>query len=144
MSSKNCTDTAEFLEQINDWFDIFNSKYSNKCKPSEIPYGCNLEKQNELLYNISNIMREIKVQRHKSVSNTSLEQLLPYLQEIYCNDFKITYILTNRLNQDCLENLFSFLRGMGATNDQPSALNLRYRLRCCTYSEDANLRKPRK
>ena len=37
--------------------------------------------------------------------------------------------MTNRLTQDCLENLFSFIRAMGAANDQPSALNLQYRLR---------------
>lgn len=64
------------------------------------------------------------------LNNTSLQQLLLYLQEKYrTDDFKMTYILTNRLTQYCLENLFFFLRAMGAANDQPSALNLRYRLR---------------
>lgn len=44
-------------------------------------------------------------------------------------NFEMSYITTNRLNQDVLENLFSYLRAMGAANDRPTALNIRYRLR---------------
>jgi len=39
------------------------------------------------------------------------------------------YVLTNRLTQDCLENLFSYLMAMEAANNQPSAFNLKYGLR---------------
>lgn len=71
---------------------------------------------------MTNFMHEMRVCGHKYLlpfqkgvilNNISLQQLLPYLQEKYrTNDFNLTYILTNRLTQDCLENLFSFLRAM--------------------------------
>ncbi|CAL1683874.1 unnamed protein product [Lasius platythorax] len=92
-----------------------------------------------ILNEMTNFMNKMRVKGHKNLLpfqkgvllvNTSLQQLLPYLQETYTTDnFYVTYVMTNRLTQDCLKNLFSYLRAMGAANDQPSALNLRYRLR---------------
>ena len=37
--------------------------------------------------------------------------------------------MTCRVNQDCLENTFSQLRGMGGQNQCPDAVEARYRLR---------------
>lgn len=132
-------ETAETFQLVNNWFDAFNSKSIHERDPKKKPYGLNLDYQNDLLNTMTNFMYEMRVGGHKNLlpfqkgvilNNTSLQQLLPYLQQKYrTNDFKLTYILTNRLTQDCLENLFSFLRAMGAANNQPSALNLRYRLR---------------
>lgn len=50
------------------------------------------------------------------------------------NDLKsfntdVSYIMTNRLNQDVLENLFGYIRAMGAAHDNPAAIDIRYRLR---------------
>lgn len=124
---------------MNNWFDAFNSKSIHERDPKKKPYGLNLDYQNDLLNTMTNFMYKMRVGGHKNLlpfqkgvilNNTSLQQLLPYLQQKYrTNDFKLTYILTNRLTQDWLENLFSFLRAIGAANNQPSALNLRYRLR---------------
>lgn len=41
----------------------------------------------------------------------------------------LTYILTRRLNQDILENLFSYLRAMGHSFDHPGPLEFIYRLK---------------
>ena len=41
----------------------------------------------------------------------------------------VKYILTSRVNQDCLENTFSQLRGMGGQNQCPDAVEVRHRLR---------------
>lgn len=41
----------------------------------------------------------------------------------------LTYLLTSKVNQDVLENLFSQLRTRGGLNDHPSPLNALYRLR---------------
>jgi len=63
------------------------------------------------------------------VTNASLKQLLPYLKEKYSTEmFQPQYILTRRLCQDILENLFSFLRSMG-THTHPSPVNLKNRLK---------------
>lgn len=42
---------------------------------------------------------------------------------------KIQFLMTCRLNQDGLENMFSYLRGMGGYNDHPNAIDLQNRLR---------------
>jgi len=39
------------------------------------------------------------------------------------------YLLTSKINQDALENLFSQLRSRGGLNDHPSPLNALFRLR---------------
>ena len=42
------------------------------------------------------------------------------------------YLLTNRLNQDCLENFFSIMRSRGGHSDNPNTVELRaaYRSVC--------------
>ena len=42
---------------------------------------------------------------------------------------ELDYLITSRLNQDCLENLFSQLRGMCGQNQHPDAVEARARLR---------------
>jgi len=58
------------------------------------------------------------------MSNNSLRNLFADMKEMY----NIKYIIIRRLNQDVLENCFSFLREMGAANTHPTPLNFRYRL----------------
>lgn len=139
LTQDNYDVTSEFMESVDAWFDVFNSKVSRGYGPGKEPYGLNLKRQNEILNNMTNTMLTMKVGNHKSLlpfqkgvilNNNSLQQCLPYLQQNFnTSTFKICFIVTNRLTQDCLENLFSYIRSMGATNDQPSALNFRYRLK---------------
>ena len=116
-----------------------NSKYRVEFDSNKKPYGLNLEHQRSILEKMTNFVKDMRIKGHKKLlsfqksillKNISLQQLLLYLQEKYTSDqCHPTYLCTNRLNQDCLENLFSCLRAMGAANDQPSALNLKLRLR---------------
>lgn len=63
------------------------------------------------------------------LNNKSLKQLLPYLQEKYTDaHFQLHYLITRKLCQD-VENFFSYIRGMGATNDHPSPVDFRNRLK---------------
>ena len=41
------------------------------------------------------------------------------------------YLLTSRLNQDCLENFFSIIRGKGGHRIHPNALQFRSAFRAC-------------
>jgi hypothetical protein len=59
------------------------------------------------------------------ISCTSIQALYTKLVEKY----NISYILTHRLNQDSLENLFSQLRTRGGLHDHPSPLDAIYRVR---------------
>ena len=130
---------SEVIELMNDWFDIFNSKLKFGYTSGQEPYGKKLSDQNKILDEVTSLIKKMKIGNHNKLipfqrgiimNNKSLKLLLPYLQKTIASEpFKIQYLLTNRLNQDCLENLFSYLRAMGLTNDHPTALNLRYLLK---------------
>lgn len=83
---------------------------------------------------MSRFIGSIRVGTHKELisfqkgillTNKSLSEMFDYLKEKY----NLEYILTSRLNQDVLENFFAYIRGMGGSNDHPSPLDFRYRLR---------------
>lgn len=136
----NWSETADFLKLFNDWFDIFNSVCKFGTHPGLNAFGVNLTQQNAILSDVTSIVQNMRVAGKKSLlpfqngillSNASLRNLYEDLR-IRCNSSdkeSMSYILTNRLNQDVLENLFSYLRAMGAAHDKPSALDIRYRLR---------------
>lgn len=43
--------------------------------------------------------------------------------------YKVEYLLTSRLNQDCLENLFTQIRGLGHYYEHPLPTEFKYWLR---------------
>nr|CAH7759843.1 unnamed protein product [Callosobruchus chinensis] len=128
-------EAAVIVQLFNDWFDLLNSrsKIVANC-PTRNAYGTNLDEQTVLLDKMSDLVNSMRVGNHKGIipfqkgillTSRSLKALLPYLQEKY----NVEYILTSRLNQDVLENFFSYIRGMGGANDHPSPLDFKYRLR---------------
>lgn len=138
-SYENFEECADLFHTVNNWFDVMNSKKKYDSNDLKCAYGIHLDQQNEALDKMSNLMKNLRVGSHKTMlpfqkgvilSINSLKQLLPYLKEKYRTErFPITYVFTNRINQDVLENFFSFIRGMGSAHSKPSALQFRYRLR---------------
>lgn len=125
---------SEVVGLFNDWFDLFNSRSKFGGCPEKNAFGIDLEKQYDILRNVSTLIEKIRVGKHKSLvpfqkgillSNRSLSELYQYLHTKY----KIEYILTARLNQDVLENFFSYIRGMGGPNDHPHPLDFKHRLK---------------
>lgn len=51
----------------------------------------------------------------------------------------LSYLLTSKINQDALENLFSQIRTKGGFNDHPSPLNEIYRLRMIILSKNPGI-----
>lgn len=128
--------TATFLKMFNDWFDIFNSvcKYGNH--PGRNGYGVDLVQQNNILANVTSTIKHMKVGDRQSmlpfqkgilICNSSLQNLYHDLKKRFNSE--MSYIITSRLNQDVVENLFAYIRSMGAANDRPTALDIRYRFR---------------
>lgn len=130
--------TADFLKQINDYFDIMNVyKCDHDSRPTKRAYGFRdaLERQNEVLVDVHNtIMNTRRIgwtallpcQKGVLQNIRGLMGLLDYLR----SSSDLTYIITRRLNQDELERLFGYLRSKGGgLNDHPSALQFKYRLR---------------
>ncbi|KAK7446246.1 hypothetical protein BaRGS_00040288 [Batillaria attramentaria] len=58
----------------------------------------------------------------------AIRTLLALFQELQSEN-GVAFLLTNRLNQDCLENLFSCIRGKGGHLDNPNAAQFRLFLR---------------
>ena len=99
-------------------------------------YGLDKEKQDQILNEMDELMFDMRVHSSKHdrkclmpfqkgilLTNKSLRNLFLDVNEM----FDVKYITTRVLNQDVLENCFSYLRGMGAANTHPTPLDLRYR-----------------
>ena len=54
----------------------------------------------------------------------ALELLFKYVEK-----YDMTYVITNRLNQDVLEHFFGAMRSKGGLNDHLSPQDFKYRLR---------------
>jgi hypothetical protein len=67
----------------------------------------------------------IPFQKRILLSNNSSIELYQYVH----SEYNLEYILTCILNQDILENFFSNIRGMGATNNHPTPMDVKYKLR---------------
>ncbi len=120
---------------MNDVFDIFNSRVrSDSTKPYSCGYGVAIDKQLERLHTFHEEIQSCRFGSRRS--------LLPFqhgfainivslkgLHRDISSKTKAKYILTPRLNQDCLESFFSKLRGIGHYYDHPVASEVRNRMR---------------
>ena len=61
------------------------------------------------------------------------------LSEMVKITFSVDYIMTRRLNQDCLEHFFGCIRQMGSLNDHPDAVNFKHRFKKYLLGRDASL-----
>ena len=43
--------------------------------------------------------------------------------------YNIKFIMTTKLNQDCLDNFFACIRQMSGFSDHPDAINFKFRLK---------------
>jgi len=138
LHSDNWEHTADVLKLFNDWFDIFNSsmKYGHHGSHA---YGINLEEQDKTIIKMNTFIEEMRVGRKKTllqfqkgilVCNKSLQEMFTYIKNKYSSEeFEIKYILTRRLNQDIIENFFSYIRSMGAEHNHPTPVEIRNRLK---------------
>lgn len=135
--------TADFVQLVNNWFDVHNSSLSSFAYPGKVsndfllylttlikyfakePFGLVPEQQKEILSRMNAIMSSPIIPTKKSlehfqkgilISNNALLMLSEYVKK----KFQMSYICTNRLNQDILENFFGAIRSKGGLNDHPS------------------------
>lgn len=132
--TKLLNDTANCIELVNNWFDLSNVSHPNNHRtPYTAPYGLFLDDQNSLLDKMYNTFLSMKCngkfglqifQKALLMHINGMKLLLKIVQ-----GHGLKYILSSKVNQDALENLFSQLRTRGGLNDHPSPLNALYRLR---------------
>lgn len=103
--------TGEFFQLVNNWFDIMNS-YAPSCSiPTKKPYGNRLEEQKETLMNMMSTVGKMLCvgKRGLQVFQKGIIMSIKSLMGLFSamvQEYDIKYILTHRLNQDCLENFF--------------------------------------
>lgn len=122
LRSETALNTAEFLMNVNNIFDILNSKYETASNP----YKRALSKDNLLGIEVLQKAREqIKSWRvDTSTTDRRIHSIPPCFTGLQVtinaviqlwgdlSQLGSKYLLTSRLNQDCLENCFSEIRGM--------------------------------
>ena len=124
---KSCLPTAWFLDLVNNWFDVCNSR----CFKSAL-FDNSAEKVN-LLHSVIDIFTRFEVRGRRSGWKPiqtgvliSTKSILELHESLVCRgNFK--YMLTSRFTQDSLENLFSQVRGFG--DSHPAPVHLRYNIR---------------
>jgi hypothetical protein len=128
---KKAMPTAEFISIIDDLFDCCNSSTVNNVKPlkraltDQSNHLVFINKTIKLLTEIvvlagkKDVTKRVKCLKGFVITLNVIKQLWPILRDEY--DFK--YLLTRRLNQDPLENLFSIIRQKGGHCSHPTPLH---------------------
>lgn len=146
LRSSNWKETADLIKLVDEWFDVMNSSHKFGEKRSLDAFGVNLSHQTNILLKMIEVMSSMRVkdplrkgllmfQKGAILSSYSLIGLYNMLQESY----KVQYILTRKLNQDCLEHLFGCIRQMQGSYDHPNAITMKFRLKKLLLGKDVAL-----
>ena len=133
-------DLAFFVNTVNDWFDVMDSRGFHKYNQNKCGLGVNYEKQEKSLRNMLEVTQSMVVGPTKTMKNCR-KAMVPFQTGIICSinatfalwdelraeGFK--WLLTHKLNQDCLENFFSAVRALGGGDTNPNSVQFCNRLR---------------
>lgn len=134
LQSNTSSNTADFIEFINHLFDCLNSRslYSQNpflCALTDSGTVHNFLKESSQYFTNLQKLRKGKLSQppcFKGFTQT-INGVLQFFKEDKSND--IVFLMTNRLNQDILENLFSIFRQNGGYNKNPTARTIRTSIR---------------
>ena len=122
--------TANFLKRFDSLFNCFNIKKPKSKKPYNHAMTVN-SNHHDFLKECEVWLSSVKSRSKRSLPclqgwQIAIKSLNLLFQELAASGVK--YLLTSRLNQDCLENLFSIIRGKGGNRDNPSVNEFRVAL----------------
>ncbi|KFM75205.1 Transposable element P transposase, partial [Stegodyphus mimosarum] len=126
-------DTANFFELVNNSFDILNARKPVTDTVLACAYGIHEVIQERTLKKFYELCDNMRVGKTKHLLPfqkgfmMSIRSLLGLFSDM--KQFGVKYLLTSKLNQDCLENLFSRIRGLGHFYDHPLPVDVKYRMR---------------
>lgn len=142
LKSNTASDTADFIDFMDKLFDCLNSRNLF----SKNPYNCALTDfgvVKSFLLNAANYFNDIFKVSYKGKETRppcfngftqTINGVLCFFDEELKNN-GITFLITNRLNQDVLENLFSIFRQKGGYNKNPTVRIIRTSFRStCVFS----------
>ena len=131
-------DLAYFISSINDWYDVMDSRVPfHHYNQNKGGLGTNWEQQEESLKKMLHLAENMvmgpfdTVRREKMpfqkgiiVSINAVLALWAEMKEEGCK-----FLMTHRLNQDCLENFFSAVRSLGGSDTNPNSVQFCTRVR---------------
>ena len=120
--------TAHFLEMFDKLFNTFNSSKlhdSHKLRRAISPTSDHVSFLKDTLKWLVNVTPVGKASTLPCLKGWKLyiNSLLGLWEDVHIS-YRLQFLLTNRLNQDCLENYFSLVRGRGGHLDNPMLFNL--------------------
>lgn len=124
LTSKNWDATAKFISLVDQWFDVMNSHMYGD-KQERCAFGMYYDLQAGILHRMVNLMSTMKVNRSASKSKSLYSfqkgiilscQSLIGLFEMLKHSHQFDFIMTRKVNQDCLEHFFWLYK----TNERPS------------------------
>jgi len=142
LKTKTALDTANFIENVNDMFDSANSKNLYDANPNRRPLS---KRNSQVLQNLKNFCilfdKAVKINLKNNKVTTppcfiGLKWTLTAIIGLYESEKIIMnqhisnkeyFLMTNKLTQDPLENMFSIMRQKNGYNKNPTARTFR----CC-------------
>ena len=123
--------TADFVKKVNDAFDVLNVRSYGKKAAS--PISANSMQHLKVLSDMKAYSESwyvnVKGKKYRPPCFDGLIQDSNVITAIYDGLVKkgpLKFLLTGRLNQDCLENIFSQIRSEGGQRFNPSAREFRF------------------
>ena len=134
---------AYAVQLVNDWFDVMNSRcldFRNKLK---VPLGRNIDEQMDVLNRMKDFLGKLQLIKKTNVHFikgiiASINSTQALYEELVTNG-PFDFLLTTRLNQDCLENLFSRIRALGGPKDHPGPVEVLKRIKTILISNQADI-----
>lgn len=123
--------TAEFIDRMDKLFDLLNSSNTTAAKKFNMAFK-ERKFQINFLHDCLDIFSKIEVinKNDKIITNKiksikclkiSIDSILSLWHKLH-NTANLKFLLTRRLNQDCLENFFGSIRQQNGTSSNPTAL----------------------
>ena len=123
-SGCTATETAQFVERMDMLFNCFKSvsvSSNARMRHSFSQNSGHIEFLRECLTWFSSVKSLSGRQPPCIVGwKMAINTLLQLWSDLH-TEYQLSYLLTNRLNQACIENLFSIIRGKGGHRDNPDA-----------------------
>lgn len=135
LDEQNCEECCDMFKLTSTWFNIMNSSEpeSSDTQSSVPPYGIAPAIENHLLEKMSKFITDVRVigKDHKLSFQKGILQCCIAIKLLFKDlqkRFGLKYLVSSRLNNDKLENIFDILGTNGGQNSLPDRKEFRLRL----------------
>ena len=137
---------SKVVSIVDSWIDVMNSrmKYDFR-KENRCGLGLNIEKQMKSLDDMQELCKYMYFRGkngglHKKPFQSGILTSIKSTKALFfeLKDEGVEYILTTRVNQDCLESFISCVRGINGPNSHPSPVEAIDRIRKLSVTKNVD------